>query len=180
MARRSLLTDEEILARARPVFVEKGYAARTKQLAAAVGLTWGAIAARFGSKQALFTQAMDGPVDGSPQGACEAPLNDSLPGLLTGLRASLWERWPRRLQLRLAAAAGSDDEADRQRERLAAALESLARRGSIRSDLSGAALASMLLTLLTGDVAQRFVECDDRPAPDPALIDSIVRLLSAA
>ena len=58
MNRRSGLTNDQIVARARAVFVERGYAARTQQIAAAVGLTWGAIALRFGTKQALFTQAM--------------------------------------------------------------------------------------------------------------------------
>ena len=41
MARTRLLTDEEILARVRPVFLERGFAARTRQVADAAGLTWG-------------------------------------------------------------------------------------------------------------------------------------------
>lgn len=50
MARRPVLSDEEILTRARSVFLERGYAARTKQIAPAVGLTWAAIANRFGER----------------------------------------------------------------------------------------------------------------------------------
>ena len=46
MARRRLLTDDEILARVRPIFVERGFSARTRQVAAAAGLTRGAIAMR--------------------------------------------------------------------------------------------------------------------------------------
>jgi AcrR family transcriptional regulator len=61
MARRPFLSDEEILTRARSVFVERGYAASTRQIVAAVGLTWGAIAVRFGSNRGLFTHAMAGP-----------------------------------------------------------------------------------------------------------------------
>ena len=47
MARRRLLSDDEILARVRPIFVERGFSARTRQVAAAAGLTSGAIAMRL-------------------------------------------------------------------------------------------------------------------------------------
>jgi AcrR family transcriptional regulator len=57
MTRRPTLTDDEILRRARAVFVERGYGARTRQIAAAVGLTWGAIVLRFRDKRQLFLQA---------------------------------------------------------------------------------------------------------------------------
>ena len=54
MGRRKTLADQDILRRARPVFLNRGFDARTRDVAAAVGLTWGAIAFQFGSKRALF------------------------------------------------------------------------------------------------------------------------------
>jgi AcrR family transcriptional regulator len=180
LARPRILSDEEILARARSVFVERGYAARTKQISAAVGLTWGAIALRFGSKRALFAQAMAGPVRGPAELACEQEGRADLPGLLERLRTHLWQRWPLRLQVRLAAtAAGPDDEPEGLVHRLAAALEALARKGLIRCDVSAEALARVVLALLTGDVAQRFVARERTLTADPAFIDGVVRLLSA-
>jgi len=179
MGRRCVLTDEEVLARARSVFVERGYAARTKQIAAAVGLTWGAIALRFGSKRALFTQAMAGPGHGSDAPACELEGESDLPGLLEQLRTHLWERWPMRLQLRLAATTTApDDVADPLVHSLTGALQSHARHGTIRSDIHAEALARVVLALLTGDVAQRFTAREPTLPTDPALIDGVVRLLS--
>ena len=103
MARPPLLTNEQILARARPVFRDHGYTAGTKEIAAAVGLTWGAIALRFGDKETLFRQATDmrasvPAFDRKLDGAA------GLPGLLQELLAHLWETWPLRLQCRAAAA----------------------------------------------------------------------------
>ncbi len=179
MVRRLFLTNDEILARARPVFVERGYAARTRQISAAVGLTWGAIALRFGSKQALFNRAMTAPVH-EPEAPASGPANaENLRCLLERLRTRLWERWPLRLQLRLAATTSVDDgERERPEHQLAAALEVHARRGSIRSDLGPEASARAVLRLLTGDVAQRFVARERAPAAHPAFIDDVVRLLS--
>lgn len=180
MARRPILTDHEILTRARSVFVERGYAVRTRQIAAAVGLTWGAIAPRFGGKRALFTQAMAGAVSGTAAPAFEPAGRAALPGLLERLRTHLWEQWPLRLQVRLAAtAAGTDDEPQRLVQRLAAALEVHARNGSIRSDMSAEVLARVVLALLTGDVAQRYVAHERTPAADPAFIDAVCRVLCA-
>lgn len=179
MARRPILTDHEILTRARSVFVERGYAVRTRQIAVAVGLTWGAIAPRFGGKWALFTQAMGGAARGPAAPACEPEGRADLPGLLERLRTHLWERWPLRLQIRLAeTAAGPDDEPERLLHTLAAALGSHARSGSIRSDMSAQALARLVLALLTGDVAQRFVARERTPPSDPAVIDGVLRMLS--
>lgn len=180
MARRPTLTDEEILARARSVFVERGYGARTKQIAAAVGLTWGAIALRFGDKRALFTHAMGGPVCSPGDLEREQAASADLPGMLERLRSRLWERWPLRLQVRLAATEdGPDDEPDRLVKRLAAALGPHVRRGAIRSDMSPEALARVVLALLTGDAAQRFMARERTWTADPAFVDGVVRLLRA-
>jgi AcrR family transcriptional regulator len=176
MARQPVLSDEDILARARLVFVERGYAARTQQIAAAVGLTWGAIALRFGSKRALFTQAMAGPAEP----ACEQEGRADLRGQLVRLRAHLWQHWPLRLQVRLAAtAAGPGEEPEGLVDRVTAALEAHARHGSIRGDMSAEALARVVLALLIGDVAQRFVARERTLTADPAFIDGLLRLLSA-
>jgi AcrR family transcriptional regulator len=177
MARRLFLSDEEILTRARSVFVERGYAASTRQIVAAVGLTWGAIALRFGSKRGLFTRALaraDVPA-WTPEGAAD------LAGLLEGLRSHLWEQWPRRLQYRLAAMAADrpDAEPDGLVHRLAAALEAHAHHGSVRSDMNASTLARVVLALLTGNVAQCFVEREQPFTADPVLIGAVLRLLAA-
>lgn len=177
MARRPMLTDEEILARARSVFVERGYAVRTQQIAAAVGLTWGAIAFRFGDKRALFTHAMRGPVCCPVDLEREHAGREDLPGLLERLRHRFRERWPLRLQVRLATAT-ADQEPDEPLEGLTAALEAQACRGSVRTDLSAKALAQVVLALLVGDAAQRFVARDATATSDPAFIEGVVRLLS--
>jgi hypothetical protein len=97
------------------------------------------------------------------------------------LRADVWERWPTDLQLRLAStAAGSGQEQADLERRLAAVLETHACRGAVRSDLGAPVLARLVLALVTGDVAQRFMQRDRTLAQDPAFIDAVVRLLSPA
>jgi AcrR family transcriptional regulator len=180
MNRRPVFTDEEILDRARAVFLERGYAARTKQVASAVGLTWGAIALRFGDKQSLFRRAMAGPQGGASEPQCgQERSGTDLEGLLARVRVLLWERWPLRLQYRLATlTAGSDDELEGLVHGLAADLQPHARDGTLRCDLGIETLARLAVALLTGDVAQRFVARERTLAADPALIHGVVRLLS--
>jgi AcrR family transcriptional regulator len=181
MNRRSVFTDQEILDRARSVFLERGYAARTKQIASAVGLTWGAIALRFGDKRSLFERAMAGPDRGTGEPRCgQERSGTDLEGLLARVRTLLWARWPLRLQYRLATlTAGRDDELERLVHGVAADLRPHARDGTLRSDLGIEMLARLAVALLTGDVAQRFVARERSLAADPALIDGVVRLLSA-
>jgi len=180
MNRRPIFTDEEILDRARSVFLERGYAARTKQIASAVGLTWGAIALRFGNKQSLFQRAMVGPDRGTGEPGCrQARGGTDLESLLARVRTLLWERWPLRLQYRLGTmTAGPDDELEGFVHGLAAELRPHARDGTLRSDLGIEMLARLAVALLTGDVAQRFITRERTLAADPALIDGVVRLLS--
>jgi AcrR family transcriptional regulator len=181
MARRRLMSDEEILARARPVFVEGGFAARTKRVAEAVGLTWGALALRFGDKRSLFMRAMAWRPDGRDAPACVQDERADLPELLMRLRADVCERWPTELQVRLASTAAdfAQERADL-KCRLVSALEAQACRGAVRSDLGAPVLARLVLALVTGDVAQRFMQRDRTLAQDPAFIDAVVRLLSPA
>ena len=180
MNRRPVFTDEEILDRARSVFLERGYAARTKQIASAVGLTWGAIALRFADKQSLFQRAMAGPHRGTGEPGCGQERSGlDLKGLLARVRTLLWERWPLRLQYRLATlTSGRDDELEGFVHGLAAELRPHARDGTLRSDLGIDMLARLAVALLTGDVAQRFVARERTLEADPTLIDSVVRLLS--
>ena len=180
MNRRPVFTDEEILDRARSVFLERGYAARTRQIASAVGLTWGAIALRFGDKQSLFQRAMVGPDRGTGEPGCtQGRSGTDLERLLARVRTFLWERWPRRLQYRLATmTAGHDDELEGLVHGLVDDLQPHARNGKLRSDLGIEMLARLAVALLTGDVAQRFVARERTLAADPALIDGVVRLLS--
>lgn len=105
MGRPQVVSDEQIVARARAVFLERGYAASTQSIAAAVGVSWGAIARRFASKRALFTCAMAGPAEACGHAALQGA-EANLPALLEQLRADLWERWPRHLQYRLATPPG--------------------------------------------------------------------------
>lgn len=180
MSRRALLNDDEIVARARTVFVDRGYAARTQQIAAAVGLTWGAIALRFGNKDALFARAMAGP----DEPACPAGDGPDLPGLLERLRAYLWERWPRRLQLRLAPGAARTarpaDEVDGLVRWLASAMGAYAQQGSIRSDIEPETLARVVVALFIGDAARGFVAGERAPKAGRALSDSVLHLLTEA
>jgi AcrR family transcriptional regulator len=179
MSRHPKLANDEILRRARSVFVERGYGARTRQISAAVGLTWGAIALRFVDKPSLFRQAMTGLMPVPAALECERSDAD-LPGLLERVRCHLWERWPLRLQYRLApSTAGQDEGPDGLQDWLAGALEAQARRGVVRSDMSAKALAQVVLALLTGDVAQGFVARERTLPSDPAFIGRLVCLLSA-
>lgn len=175
MARHPRLNDEEILARARPVFVERGYAARTQQIAAAVGLTWGAIALRFGSKRSLFVRAMAGP----DEAQCRQRLPADLPGQLLRLWHHLSECWPRRLQQRLAGTqAGAADHDDELLRTLAAALTAHAQAGSVRDDVDPEAMARVVLACVAGDVSLRFVAGEPAPEGDRAALDGLSLLLS--
>ena len=179
MNRRPVLADEEILDRARSVFLERGYPARTKQIASAVGLTWGAIALRFGDKRSLFQRAMAGRQRGAEQ-PVRGTVGADLPGLLVRLHTELWERWPPHLQYRLATMTpGRDDEMDALVHSLVADLRPHARDGTLRSDLAVEMVARMAVALLTGDVAQRFIARERSLPADTALIDAVVRLLCA-
>jgi AcrR family transcriptional regulator len=179
MARRRTLSDDAILDRVRPVFVERGYAVRTRQLAAAVGMTWGAIANRFGSKRALFERAMAAPHAGPGDPAdAAAGGEEQLPVMLERLRADLWVRWPLRLQVHLAATTtGVGDASEGAVQALAKLFEARARSGLLRSDVSAQTLARLVAAALTGDVAQRFVARERTLVPDPAFIDGVVRLV---
>jgi AcrR family transcriptional regulator len=179
MTRRPTLTDDEILRRARSVFVERGYGARTWQIAEAVGLTWGAIALRFHDKRELFRRAMAALDPKSCELECKQAGGTDLPGLLERLRSHLWEQWPLRLQYRLAmSAADEDSDPDRLVKGLASALEVHARGGAVRSDMSGQALAQLVLALLVGDVAQRFVARETTLTGDRSFIERVMLLLS--
>jgi hypothetical protein len=113
-----------------------------------------------------------------PEPACQHDGDVDLRALLGRLRTHLWERWPLRLQYRLAAmTAGANDEPEALVRTLAVAIEAHARQGSVGRDMSADTLARVVLALLTGDVAQRFVAREQ--SADPAIIDGMVCLLSA-
>jgi AcrR family transcriptional regulator len=178
MARPHMISDEEILARARTVFLERGFGARTTLLSAAVGLTWGAIAMRFESKRGLFVRAMAAPPDALDKLAADLAEVGDLTGLLELVRAHLWEQWPRQAQYRLARPhVGPEEGACELVPRLDAALARLARSGRLRTDLAFDDLARILLAVLTGDVARRFLAREPRLEADPALVDSLIRLV---
>jgi len=176
MARHRVLSDEEILRRARPVFVERGYAVRTRELAAAVGLSWPALVLRFGGKQALFTRAIFDPVR-RPFEADPVAAGTDLREMLERRRSELSEQWPMQLQCRLATGRPERPACDTLTDRLCTALATQADRGAVRSDLPAIALARMVVALLVGDVAQRFVGGQEIPARDPTFIDRLMQLV---
>jgi len=176
MARHRILSDEEILRRARPVFVERGYAVRTREVAAAVGLSWPALVLRFGGKQALFRRAIADPVRG-PFEVSSIAAGTDLHEILERLRSRLSEQWPMQLQCRLATGPAEGHSSDALTDWLSARLATQAGRGAVRSDLPAGALAQMVEALLVGDVAQRFVRGEDMQARDPTFIDRLMQLL---
>jgi len=179
MARHLTFTDDEIVGRARAVFLERGYAARTKEIAAAVGLTWGAIALRFGAKRELFRRAMLDPDPGSGAADCTGGVAD-LRALLEQVRAELCQQWPRRLHYRLATQGDLTDEGWRRlAERLGSTLQAHAACGAVRADISGPELAQLVLDLLVGDVARRYLRREAASHHDPRLIERVLRLVEA-
>lgn len=58
MGRTKRVSDEEVLARARDVFLARGYTASTREVADAVGLSQATLFQRFGSKDDLFVAAI--------------------------------------------------------------------------------------------------------------------------
>jgi AcrR family transcriptional regulator len=180
MGRPLVVSDEEVLARARAVFLEHGYAATTLRVASAVGISWGAIARRFVSKRALFTRALKSPAGAADEAAFRQDGAEDLPTLLERLTAELWERWPRHLQYRLATPCEeTDSESAVFLGQLTAAIGAQARIGRIRADLAEHELARIVFTLLTGDVAQRFMAREQTLSVDRGFIEGVVSLLSA-
>ena len=176
--RRQSLTDAEIIGRARPVFLRRGYAARTKEVAEAVGLSWAAVVLRFGGKPGLFSRAIEDPIRQPAEwGAVDST---DLRAMLEGLAAMLAERWPLRLQSRLAKGKPAGDDSELLLDGLTGALETAARAGTVRSDLPSRLLARLVLTLLVGDVAQRYVDGVEMRAADGVSIDGAMALLHGA
>jgi AcrR family transcriptional regulator len=58
MGRRKLISDEDLLATARAVFVEQGMAASTREIARRAGVSEAVIYQRYGTKADLFFRAM--------------------------------------------------------------------------------------------------------------------------
>ena len=175
MGRSQTLTDAEILRRARPIFVQRGYAARTKDVATAVGLSWAAVVLRFGGKSGLFSRAIEDPIRSPADWGSIDPTD--LRGLLQRLGTMLAERWPLRLQYRLARGKPALDDSGQLVTWLSDALATGACRGAVRSDLPPRSLAQLVLTMLVGDVAQRFVGCVETHGPDCPSIDGLIDLL---
>jgi len=142
-------------------------------------LTWGAIALRFRDKRELFRRAMARPNAKSCELGFKQAGPADLPNLLERLRSHLWEQWPLRLQYRLAMPlADQDAEPDPLVQGLAGALEAHARSGAVRCDMSEQALAQLVLALLVGDVAQRFVAREATLTGDRTFIERVLSLLS--
>ena len=181
MGRHKTLTDQDILQRARPVFLMRGLGARTRDVAAAVGLTWGAIALRFGSKRAMFEQAMEHRSECLEEPPTDVADDVDLRALLRRLRSQLALHWPMYLQLNLSSTATrrGDDQSDELARWLASMLHRHADRGDVRADLPPQKLAALLLAALIGDAAERFVRRERGDPPDEALVETMLHLLGA-
>ena len=181
MGRRKTLTDQDILHRAQPVFLNRGLDASTRDVAAAVGLTWAAIALRFGSKRALFEQAMEHRTECFEEPSTDLADDADLRALLQWLRSQLTLRWPMHLQLNLSSSIPLDDNerSDGAVRWLTSKLRRHADRGEIRSDLLPQKLAALLLAALTGDAAERFMRRHRSDPADDALVETMLRLLDA-
>ena len=175
MGRHKTLTDQDILRRARPVFLIRGLGATTRDVAAAVGLTWGAIALRFGSKRAMFEQAMEHRSECFEEPPADVSHDVDLRALLQRLRSQLALHWPMYLQLNLSSTAThrSDD------RWLASMLHQHADRGEVRADLPPQKVAALLLAALIGDAAERFVRRERGDPPDDTLVETMLHLLDA-
>ena len=169
MARTRTISNEDILQRARPVFVARGIHAKTRDVAAAVGLTWGALALRFGSKRALFELAM------AQRPEPESAAAHDLDTMLRRLGSEIEQRWPMYLQLRLSSAAGQPDI---HIPWLPVALQALADCGQIRAELPMQHLAALLLAAFTGAAAERFLAPGRHEPGNDALIEAFLQLLS--
>ena len=181
MGRPKTLTDEEILRRARPVFLSRGLEARTRDVAAAVGLTWGAIALRFRSKRALFEHAMEHRSVCFAEPPTEVAGDADLRAPLRRLRSELAVQWPMHLQLTLSSTATylCNDRSDGLVRWLTSMLHRRADRGAVRADLPPQKLAALLLAALIGDAAERFVRCQRGDPPDDTLVETMPHLLDA-
>ena len=111
-----------------------------------------------------------------PNGARSIPTD--LRAMLEGLGSdALDERWPLRLQSRLARGKPAGEDSELLVARLTAVLATGASAGTVRSDLPPRLLARLVLTLLVGEVAQRYVDGVGTRAVDSAPIDGAMALL---
>jgi AcrR family transcriptional regulator len=144
-------------------------------------LTWAAIALRFGSKRALFEQAMEHRTECFEEPPSDLAEDADLRALLQWLRSQLTLRWPMYLQLNLSSPVSSDDNerSDGLVRWLASKLRRHVDRGEIRSDLLPQKLATLLLATLTGDAAERFMRRHRSAPADDALVETMLLLLEA-
>lgn len=183
MSRPPSLTDDEVLQRARVIFAERGYGARTADVAAAVGLSWPALVFRFGGKAELFRRAMADSIC-APEAADWLRAGASgVRGMLEQLGTYLLRRWPIHLQRRLASkvsaqGATRDADLDQVADWLCVTLDVLAARGKVRSDVPANTLAQAVLSLLIGEAARRLIDADTSATPDADLLDGVARLVA--
>jgi len=181
MTRPTSISDEEILRRARAIFTERGFEVGTKEIAAAVGLTWAAIALRFENKWGLFSAAMARPRF-EPMDAGNAPVSAAgLFDLLARLHAYLHAWWPQSLRFCLATRT-MDMHAETKNllTTLTAALDRHARDGLLRSDIEVGVLARMVLLSMIGEATQGFVDEAAECPSDEDYLRAMVRLLTGA
>lgn len=76
MARKRTIRDEDLLTAARSLFIERGFAAPTKEIARRAGVSEGLLFQRYGSKAELFFAAMVPP----PGSALREQLAGTAPG----------------------------------------------------------------------------------------------------
>lgn len=182
MARHPTLSDSDILCLAHPVFLHRGLDARTRDISAAVGLTWGAIALRFGSKRALFEQAMRHAASPAEDANADSADPTDLPEFLRQLAWRWSQQWPVQLQWHMASTAAQQrlNLADELQQSLALVLKQQADRGKVRRDLPAQDLAAMVVSVLTGHAADLFVNGHHNASSLHELLHTLLRLLTAA
>lgn len=179
MTRPVSISDEEIVRRARAIFIERGFEVRTKEIAAAVGLTWAAIALRFENKWGLFSVAMTRPKF-EAMDAEDAPTSAAgLFELLAQLHAYLHAWWPQSLRFCMVTRT-MDMHAETKDllDTLTTALSRHARQGHVRTDIEVSALARMVLLSMIGEATQGFVAGASESACDEHYLRAMARLLT--
>ncbi|MFN7040160.1 MAG: TetR/AcrR family transcriptional regulator [Acidovorax temperans] len=156
--------------------------ARTRDIAAAVGLTWGAFSLRLGSKRALFEQAMRSGITPAEDAHSDGSDAADLTALLRQLAWCWSQQWPAHLQWHIASTTTQQrtGPADELQQSLTLVLKRHAERGEVRRDLPAYGLAALVLSVLIGHAAAHFMRGHQNTPPPHALVQTVLHLITTA